>query len=195
MIGFNYRKAVQTLNFFALKEGGKINKMKAIKLIWLADRAHLRKFGRPLIADQYFAMPFGPVPSSTKDLAENNSFLADDEKKYRDEFISLKSYNVHSEREPDKIVFSQTDLEIMESIYENFGRIKEFELSEISHKYPEWKKFETALQQGEGSRFPMNYLDFFENPPPDTSDYFACSPESLDLSRSIFQENMEFAKS
>ena len=33
MVGFNCKKAVQTLAFFAQKEGGVINKMKAFKLI------------------------------------------------------------------------------------------------------------------------------------------------------------------
>jgi hypothetical protein len=28
---FNYKKTVQSLNFFAVNEGGSINKMKAIK--------------------------------------------------------------------------------------------------------------------------------------------------------------------
>ena len=37
---FNHRKAVQALNFFSLKNGGKIEKMKAIKLLWLSDRVH-----------------------------------------------------------------------------------------------------------------------------------------------------------
>jgi len=191
MLGFNYKKAVQTLNFFATKEGGEINKMKAIKLVWLADRAHLRRFGRPLICDQYFAMPFGPVPSSTKDLAEKNSFLSDNEKEYRDKFIGLRGYNVYSKKRVDEKVFSQTDLEIMKSIYENFGTIREFELSEISHKYPEWKRFEVSLEQEEGTRFPMNYLDFFQNPESKNPDYFSCPPETLELSRSIFLENMK----
>jgi len=49
MVGFNHKKAVQTLAYFAQKEGGVINKMKAFKLIWLSDRLHLRKYGRPIL--------------------------------------------------------------------------------------------------------------------------------------------------
>jgi uncharacterized phage-associated protein len=51
MLGFNYKKAIQTLAYFAQKEGGVINKMKVFKLIWLSDRLHLRKYGRPILND------------------------------------------------------------------------------------------------------------------------------------------------
>ena len=84
MVGFNYKKAVYTLAYFALKEGGAINKMKAFKLIWLSDRLHLRKYGRPILNDVYFALPMGPIPSNTKDIADNSDFLAETEKELRD---------------------------------------------------------------------------------------------------------------
>ncbi len=35
MLDFDYKKATQAINYLAKKEGGKINKMKAIKVIWL----------------------------------------------------------------------------------------------------------------------------------------------------------------
>ena len=44
--------------------------MKAIKLIYLADRLHLRKYGRPIIGDMYWAMKLGPVGSLAKRVAE-----------------------------------------------------------------------------------------------------------------------------
>src|ERR1700683_762715 len=47
------RKATQALNYFAcLSASGapfaEINKMKALKLLFFADRYHLRKYGRPV---------------------------------------------------------------------------------------------------------------------------------------------------
>src|SRR5882724_2767190 len=67
---FSHRKATQALNFFARKAGGRINKMKALKLVYFADRYHLRKYGRPVVGDEYLAMNYGPVASGTKDLAK-----------------------------------------------------------------------------------------------------------------------------
>lgn len=58
---FAYRKAAQALNYFAIQNGGEIEKLQALKLIYFADRYHLRKYGRPITNDQYWAMNFGPV--------------------------------------------------------------------------------------------------------------------------------------
>ena len=67
---FAHRKATQALNFFALSASGRMNKLKALKLVFFADRYHLRLYGRPITNDRYLAMKYGPVASSCKDLAE-----------------------------------------------------------------------------------------------------------------------------
>ena len=97
MRGFNYKKAVQALNFFAKEDGGTINKMKSIKLIWLADRLHLRKYGRSITGDEYFALPNGPVPSATRDVLECNNFMDDIASDYASEYIiAHEKYNFKS---------------------------------------------------------------------------------------------------
>ena len=52
-------------------------KMKALKLVYIADRYHLRKYGRLITNDTYFAMNYGPVPSGTKDIAEASEVFLD----------------------------------------------------------------------------------------------------------------------
>ena len=97
MRGFNYKKSVQALNILAFKNGGVINKMKAIKLIWLSDRLHLRKFGRTITGDDYYALPNGPVPSATRDILESSNFLDDVASDYAKEYITeIDKYNYTS---------------------------------------------------------------------------------------------------
>jgi uncharacterized phage-associated protein len=189
MIGFNHKKAVQTLAYFAQKEGGVINKMKAFKLIWLSDRLHLRKYGRPILNDVYFALPKGPIPSSTKDLADNSDYLADTERELREQMLeNAGRYTIKSKADTQKNVFSESDLEVMGLIYENFGNLDEFTLSELSHEYPEWKKFEKSLQMGHSSRFEMNYQDFFQDNKGSHS-IFKQDEELLELNKEVFLEN------
>jgi len=188
MVGFNHKK-VQTLAYFAQKEDGVINKMKAFKLIWLSDRLHLRKYGRPILNDIYFALPKGPIPSSTKDLADNSDYLADTEKELREQMLeNVGRYKIKSKAETQKNVFSESDLEVMGLIYENFGNLDEFTLSELSHEYPEWKKFEKSLQMGHSSRFEMNYQDFFGDDE-NTHSLFKQDEELLELNKEVFLEN------
>ncbi|HPX04723.1 MAG TPA: Panacea domain-containing protein [Tenuifilaceae bacterium] len=191
MFDFNHKKAVQALNYFAYNEGGIINKMKAIKLIWLSDRAHLRRYGRPIIMDQYFALPFGPVPSNTKDLAEVNLFSSEDEVIYRNLFLNvIDKYKYQSIKDVDSRVFSETDLTILETVYSEFGGYSEFQLSELSHAFPEWKKHEAGLTNRMASRYQMNYLDFFEDPEVKDCSIFNESDELKELARDIYTENV-----
>lgn len=190
MIGFNYKKAVQTLVFFAEKEGNIINKMKAFKLIWLSDRLHLRKYGRPILNDVYFALPKGPVPSTIKDLADNSDFLADTEKELREKYIeNISRFEIKAKDKTQISVFSESDIAVMNLIYANFGTLNEFQLSDLSHQYPEWKKFENGLNIGHSSRFEMNYQDFFENNQEENHQIFEQDEEILELNKEIFLEN------
>ncbi len=190
MIGLNYRKVVQTLTFFAHKEGGIINKMKVFKLIWLSDRLHLRKYGRPILNDIYFALPKGPIPSNTKDFADNSDYLTDVEKELREQMLENSGrYTIKAKNQAQLNVFSESDLEIMNLVYQYFGQLDEFTLSEISHQYPEWKKFEKNLEMGHSSRFEMKYEDFFENNS-NAHFLFAQENELLELNKEIFLENL-----
>src|SRR5258708_1972783 len=143
MRGFNYKKAVQALNLLAINNGGILNKMKAIKLIWLADRLHLRKFGRSITGDEYYAMPNGPVPSGTRDVLEGTNFLDDMASDYASEYISaVDKYNFKSLSSPNLNVFSDTDIESLDIVFLKFGHFDHFALSDLSHFFPEWKKHE-----------------------------------------------------
>lgn len=162
-LDFNYKKATQALNFYADKDSGCINKMKAIKLIFLADRYHLRKYGRPIINDEYFAMPYGPVASGVKDIAEMSGFLGDNERSYAEKYLTIPDqYNIKSTDKVD-FVFSKSNIEALEFSWDNFGNISEYRLSEITHEFPEWKKHKAKLEKK--SRVRMSYEDFFDDPP------------------------------
>lgn len=159
---YNYKKAVQALNHYALKQGGSINKMKALKLIYLADRYHLRKYGRLITNDTYFVMEYGPVPSAVKDIAERSFILGEIESNYSKKYIAQVNKYYYKSREGVEIkVFSQSDIEALDIVWEKYGHYNEFELAELTHKYPEWKKHKRALDTS--PRIQMALEDLFEN--------------------------------
>jgi len=163
---FSHRKATQALNFFARKAGGRINNMKSLKLVYFADRYHLRKYGRPVVGDEYLAMNYGPVASSTKDLAEMSDFLGEEEERYAKRFIrpAESAITYTSIHDVDEKVLSESDREALEFSWKRFGRVDKFALSRLTHRYPDWKRHEAALQSNVVTRVPMNYRDFLEDP-------------------------------
>jgi uncharacterized phage-associated protein len=160
---FNHEKSTQALNFFAVKEGKQINKMKALKLVFLADRYHLRKYGRLITNDDYVAMKHGPVPSTTKDIAESNDYLDDVIRQYSELFIEpINNLVLTSKSAPDNSIFSETDIEALEFIWKNFGKYDQFQLRDITHTYPEWIKHKKIAESGSCAE--MNVLDFLQDP-------------------------------
>ncbi len=187
----SYKKGTQALNFFARKKDGQINKMKAIKLIYLADRLHLRKYGRPIVGDKYFAMKYGPVGSQTKNIAELSHVsyeVVSYAKKYiKPVTIYKKNDSLTSIKKDDLSVFSDTDIECLESVYNNFSDKDQFELAKLTHKYPEWSKHEKDLKGVGKRRVEMNYKDFFKSGLKE-EDLFKQSKSELSLSKESFEE-------
>jgi uncharacterized phage-associated protein len=165
--GFAYKKTTQALNVLARKAGGQISKLLALKLVFFADRYHLRKYGRPLTNDSYLAMKYGPVASGAKNLAEGNrSFLSSEERNYSGRYIRPVDKNLYeSVGEPDMDVFSDTDMEALEFAWARFGGVGRFELARATHEYPEWKRHAAALECNASTREAMCWLDFLEDPP------------------------------
>lgn len=197
ILDFNHKKATQAINFFACKEaGGVVDKLKVIKLIWLADRLHLRKYGRPIVNDTYYAMTYGPVGSAVKDLAGFND-LGEKEDQYLGEYLTLQTINsIKSVKALDTDVFSDSDINALETVYNEYGALNQFDLVKISHEFPEWKKFKTELETGSSTREVMNYQDFFSNPPAEVEgikNIFTESGDQLDLAKKSFLENCKVA--
>lgn len=192
MNNFKYKKSVQALNFFASLGGGKIQTLKVLKLLWLADRLHLRKYGRTITGDNYFALPHGPVATQTKDLIERNpDYLGQEEIDYCNKYLSKKKdHHIISKGEVDIKVLSRTDLDILRKIQELYGKMDQYKLRDFSHQFPEWVRFEDQL--GDSRRaYQMHWSDFFKDSD-DNPDIFKQDSEHLSMSEEAFKSKLVF---
>ena len=130
---FDHKKGTQVLNYFAIKAGGEINKMKALKLVYFADKFHLRKYGRLITNDEYLAMRYGPVPSAVKDIAESNDFLEENSRTYSSSYVEPSdNLVIKSVSALDDTVFSESDIEALDFAWTQFGNLDQFELAELT---------------------------------------------------------------
>jgi uncharacterized phage-associated protein len=103
-----------------------------VKTIFLADRAHLNKYGRPVTFDNYVAMTHGPVPSLTYDLLKpstNFSAYFDEERPWTTVADGNKNTFVNIQRAHKNEVLSKTDIAVLDSALDiivtlSFGQIK-----------------------------------------------------------------------
>lgn len=177
---FDYLKATQALDYFTIEAGGQINKMKVLKLVYFADRYHLRKYGRMITNDNYLAMEHGPVPSTTKDIAESNDYLDKTIKDYSQSFIEpIDNLTLKAKGKLDKSVLSDSDLEALKFSWGTFGHLDQFELRDLTHFYPEWLRVKDHLANV--SCLPMNLLDFLKDPVGDADKCYALNGKARSI--------------
>lgn len=63
---FSTAKAVAAIAYLVQRTGESL--YPVLKMLYLADKTHLEKYGRFIVGDQYVAMAKGPVPSATYDM-------------------------------------------------------------------------------------------------------------------------------
>jgi len=183
-LNFLYKKATQAINFFAEQQNGTVDKLAVLKLIYFAERYHIRKFGRSIINDEFFAMQHGPVASGVKDLAEMSFFCDTKEKDYASVFIDSGKEHIKSLKECDLNIFSDSDIEALKFSWDTFGHLKPYELANLTHEYPEWKKHELSLENT--SRVRMYIEDFLEDPV--SKDVNPCHPLSKDEKKELIEQ-------
>ena len=77
---------------------------------------------------------------------------------------SADSYSILSKAKLDLDPLSDSDIEALKFSWDNFHLFNPFQLAEITHAYPEWRKFQENLLGANVGREEMNYEDFFEDP-------------------------------
>ena len=178
-------KSVQAINYLIKKlNKSHIDKLEVLKLIFLADRYHLRKYARTITNDTYFAMTYGPVASSVKDIAELSDFLSETQKKYTLKYLD-KAYEhqVKSIAEVDLDVFSKTDLEALDKAVELKNKCKS--LVDFTHEFPEWKNHEGQISELR-ARVDMDLIDCFLEAPPNI-EYCPVDSEILELNKEHYE--------
>lgn len=187
-MNLSFKKSVNVLNFFAMKEGGIINKAKAIKLIWLSDRLHGRKYGRKIMSDsKYIVMKSGIAASKIIDVIDNN--ITQEEIDYKNSFIEkVGDLEYKTVNGSDINVFSKSDIEILDIIYSTYGCFNESELFKIMKTFPEWKNNEPLLISNYVVE--VNEEDFFLDP--QNKEYYNVFDEDFEYllaAKNLFEEH------
>jgi uncharacterized phage-associated protein len=193
------RKSTQALNYFAHKSASgaparRLNRMKALKLLFFADRYHLRKYGRPVSDCAYFAMKHGPVASQAKHVAEESARLDNRSRSYARRYVRKDdTYHFSSVGDVDLAVLSESDREALDFAWKNFGHYSEFRLRDITHHYPEWKKHAVKLRGAGRKRVEMQYSDFFTDPDAGYNPCHELSAKDRAVAVDLFRDHEAFS--
>ena len=154
LVGFKSRKAAQIAAFFANIGNGSIKKLKLAKLIYLAEREFLYKYKLPMLFDEFYSLPHGPVCSNALDGINGRL-----DKKEWDEFIRRHGVEI-SCRKPlnrsDADQISDAEYDVLNSVWSSFGWMNASEIRNYTHKNcPEYQELNSG-------RLPISYEDVFK---------------------------------
>ena len=180
---FNERKTTQVAASFIKLSGGRLNYMKLIKLMYLADRQALLNWGRPITYDSYFSLKHGPILSTTLDLITEGKQPNSDHIWFK--YVSKPDgYEVtlHENCCPDDL--SKAEERLISQIFLEYGHFDQWELVEHLHSVlPEWKNpgrssipisYRDILSAGGKSEGEINYVEEEIDNVCFASDIFGC---------------------
>jgi uncharacterized phage-associated protein len=134
---FSQEKATAAAAFFLKLRGGRMSYLKLIKLLYLADRLALDRWGFNITTDRYVSMDQGPVVSNIYDLITQD----EEQQSFWSRFISpplgeweveLKSGDLPGNQ------LSRAEENLLQEIYGTFGTWNRWKLRDYTHDLPEW---------------------------------------------------------
>lgn len=158
---FSNEKALEALAFVANEQPG-LSPLFVCKVFFYAEKWHLNRYGRPVIADTYVAMPQGPVPSTIKNFIDKNWDWIEKPEGF-DAAISVERHKgllrLHVAKKRTKFPrLSESDVECLREAIAFCKDKSADELSAATHQ-------EKAWANAEANR-PMNYEDFVDDDNP-----------------------------
>lgn len=169
---YAFEKALAALVYLASNPEAvpAFDKYKAGKLLFLADKYHLVRYGRPVLGDFYRALDYGPIPQRTMDAL--HAFV--DERRRRTEETDRLSKVLAVDHRyqyprfaatvaPNLEMLSVSEVRALEHVVAEYGKKTFDELKSLTHEMPAYKKA-WALRGG-GQAVEMRYEDFFEEDP------------------------------
>ena len=135
--------AAATAVFFLRANHGVLNDLQLMKLLYLAEREGIKRYGAPVIGAQYWSMPHGPVLSEVYDMMRGEKInplwyghieyvpfdgQTSNHCKLRKDTLNPEDY------------LSEAELSLLEEIWTTYKDQTKWNLVDLTHTFPEWDK-------------------------------------------------------
>jgi uncharacterized phage-associated protein len=163
-------EAVLCLLNVAGSRSKRLTQYDIVKSMFLADRSHMNKYGRPITFDNYVAMKHGPVPSFVYDILKDDTKF---ERAYglenqfwkRVPAPGLSSGTFHffaPTRQADMDVLSETDVDALMDALSMVLSLSFGQIRKLTHDDPAY--MDAWEEDSERGSFPISYGLLFDVP-------------------------------
>ena len=151
---FNEAKATQAAAHILHLRGGSMSYVKLIKLLYLADREALIRWGRPITTDRYVSLDIGPVVNRVYELirgepAPNSMWI------WRKFISAPENYEVRLMNDPGSSELTRPELDLMDEVFAQHGRQSRWSVVDYTRSLPEWS-------YPDGGALPIEYHDILK---------------------------------
>lgn len=132
---FNERKAAEAATVLLQEAGGRMPYLRLIKLLYLADRENLHRYGRPIVGGRYVAMKYGPVLSEVLDRIKQKDPIGS-----LQDALERHGYDVRirGEAQPPSVL-SEAEVQVLRETSSLYRQLDRWALCDLTHLLPEWR--------------------------------------------------------
>ena len=163
---FDPEKARAAVLYLTGDEGRSLDKYRVCKMLFLADKYHLVRYGRTITGDHYWALPHGPAPTTVLNLL-NDVLQGDIHHPYARALRAaveiddtVKHPLIRARQQPDWDCLSKSDIEALDKTLERYSNSSFNRLWQLTHSMSAYKN--AWEQRGAKKSSPMSFKDFFD---------------------------------
>jgi len=135
---FDINKTLAAASFLADCDGGRINVLTLIKMLYRADRAALIAWGRTITGDSYVSMDNGPVLSLLYDLIKGKG-NANNQKLWDAYFTKREGHIIRLRKQPEIGYLSKREIEALKVAYREIKSVRGSIANWMHRNCPEWQ--------------------------------------------------------
>ena len=133
---FNAVRATQAAAWLVSKAGGKMSHIKLSKLLYIADREALRRWGRPIIGGNYSSMEHGPVISPVVDCLRTPEERGDRDN--WDRYLRRQGHSILLLDDPGRGQLHEAAIRLLDEIFAQCKNLTKWEVRDRTHQFPEY---------------------------------------------------------
>jgi uncharacterized phage-associated protein len=133
---FDFEKTLQAAGVLLDLDGPRMDRLRLLKLLYIADRELLAETGRTLTGDRALAMKHGPVLGRVYDLIRGESSRAGEWGRS----IHSDGRSVVLRDDPGRGELSRREVEKLTELTDRYRNVDDWALSEATHDFPEWSR-------------------------------------------------------
>lgn len=141
---------MQAIAYLLSLNGNKMNKLKLMKELYIADREFIKDFGFSISGDEYFSLKHGPILSFTLNILDEleEGSVGDEGDSPWKEIFSFQQEKYYKDiilnKEIDFNYLSEAEKDCLKKVADKYKDYTAWQLVDETHDFPEWKSQDTG---------------------------------------------------